>query len=362
LPLTILRYKACFDRSTGFSSGFSLLRGPLSAPNTERAIGRPHAADRTTTNRRHVNRIGVATKQSIQALAGSSAARSLLKAATAMPRERAKGSEGTVYRLAKRAHYPQSAGFTYRRDGCAPLELCLAGAALSLFYLGDYEPGSLRAVVTLARHAHTFLDIGAQAGVYSMVVASANPEIEVVAFEADPSSVATVLENARRNRGRSGVGSVRVCAAAVDDHSGLATFHLAGGNSSLNGAFRSNTQELLCPKVSIDDFLEAIDHSTPIDLVKIDTESTEPAVLRGMRRTIERWRPVIILEVLRGRTEEALDAFLAESHYRALWLSQDGPQVVNTVVGDSTHADLNYLFVPIEKCIEVFSLLEIAQP
>lgn len=135
--------------------------------------------------------------------------------------------------------------------------------------------------------------------------------------------------------------------------------HLAGGNSSLNSSFRPNTQELLCHKVSIDGFLDAMGHSAPIDLVKIDTESTEPAVLQGMSRTIERWRPVIALEVLHGRTEADLTRFFQEARYRALWLRDDGPHVVDSVIGDPTYSDLNYLFVPTEKCDEVYSLLGI---
>lgn len=293
--------------------------------------------------------------RSLQALGGSLAGRSVLR--TSIPLERTKGSDGFLFRLAKRAWYPPAARFTYQRQGCASVKLRLAGAALHLYYLGDYEPETLGPMVVLAKRAHTFLDIGSQAGVYSLIVASANADIEVFAFEADPTSVSIVLENAHLNANRQGVGSVRVCAAAVDDSPGLGSFYLAGGNSSLNRSFRSNTQELLCPKVSIDSFLEAIGHKTPVDLVKIDTESTEPAVLRGMVNTIERWRPVITLEVLRGRTEEALDQFLLDADYRALWMRRDGVTLLGSVVGDESHSELNYLLVPTEKSDEVIALL-----
>jgi FkbM family methyltransferase len=226
-----------------------------------------------------------------------------------------------------------------------------------LYYLGDYEPEALGPVVALAKESRTFLDIGSQAGVYSMIVAAANPNIHVFAFEGDPESVAIVMDNVCRNADRPEVGSVQVCAVVVDDKPGVAGFHLAGGNSSLNPTFRPNTQEMFSPALSIDAFLEAVHYSGPIDLVKIDTESTEPAVLRGMHRTIELWRPVIAIEVLHGRTETDLDRFLTEADYRALWLRRDGPVIVDAVIGDSAHTDLNYLFVPKEKCGEVLPLL-----
>lgn len=296
----------------------------------------------------------------LQVAGGSLAGRTLLRWATNRPAGRARGRKGRFLRLALRARYASTAWFTYQRQGCERIDLRLAGAALDLYYIGDYEPETLGPLVTLGRRARTFLDIGAQAGVYSMVVASANPDVDVFAFEADPTSVAIVLDNSCRNAARPGVGSVHVCAAAVDATTSLATFHLAGGNSSLNRGFRSNTQELLCPTVSIDEFLVAVGHEAPIDLVKIDTESTEPAVLRGMVATIERWRPVIAIEVLRGRTEAELDRFLAESNYRALWLRPDGAQPVDSVVGDTDYNDLNYLFVPEERTDEIFPLLMIA--
>jgi Methyltransferase FkbM domain len=37
-----------------------------------------------------------------------------------------------------------------------------------------------------------------------------------------------------------------------------------------------------------------------VDLVKIDTETTEPAVIRGMARTLARDRPDVVCEVLAG--------------------------------------------------------------
>lgn len=304
---------------------------------------------------RPVKRLRADAVYSLRSIGGTLAGRSILRAATATSLGRAKGREGPFFLLAKRLRYGQTARFTYQREGCSAIDLRLAGAALHLYYLRDYEPETLGPIVALAKEAHTFLDVGSQAGVYSLVVASANPSIEVFAFEAAPMSVSIMLDNIRLNAGRRGIGAVRVCAAAIDDSVGLDTFHLAGGNSSLNPAFRSNTQELLCPKLSIDSFLEAVDHQAPIDLVKIDTESTEPAVLRGMARTIEQWRPVIAIEVLRGRTEEALDLFLSEADYRALWLRRDGPHVRDSIVGDENHLELNYLLVPTEKWDDTFA-------
>jgi hypothetical protein len=54
-----------------------------------------------------------------------------------------------------------------------------------------------------------------------------------------------------------------------------------------------------------------------VDLVKIDTESTEPSVLRGMRAILEKSRPHLIIEVLPNwNTMPELEAILAPLGYR----------------------------------------------
>jgi FkbM family methyltransferase len=258
-----------------------------------------------------------------------------------------------LFKLAKHARYGASATFTYERQGCAPITLRLAGAALSLYYLGDYEPSTLGPVATLGATARGFLDIGAQSGVYAFVVASTNPNVSVVAFEANPASLEVLLDNVRLNEGRRGVGHVRICQAAVSDVTGAAEFHLAGGSSSLSAEFRSGSRPLICQTTTVDGFFADIDIDQAVDLIKIDTESTEPAVLRGMAETIARWRPVIAVEVLRGRTEGDLNRFLLDNDYRPLWLTDPAPLLVEQISGDGEYVDLNFLLVPAEKLQEV---------
>lgn len=290
----------------------------------------------------------------LQRIAGSPVPRGTLRAAARIRGGQELGSE--VFDIGKRLRYSPDASFVYERSGCTPVRLRLAGAALSLYYLDDYEPSTMRPVVALARSARGFLDIGAQTGVFTFVVASANPDLCVVAFEANPASLEVLLDNVRLNEGRVGLGRVSVCQAAVSDSRGTAQFNLAGGNSSLNPAFRAGSRPLLCQTVSIDAFLEERGEEMPVDLVKIDTESTEPAVLRGMEATIARHRPVIVVEVLRGRTEDELNRFVEVHDYRTLSLVDPAPRLVDRIAGDGTHHDLNFLLVPAEKLDAVVAI------
>jgi hypothetical protein len=87
-----------------------------------------------------------------------------------------------------------------------------------------------------------------------------------------------------------------------------------------------------------------------IDLLKIDTESTEFRVLRGMQNILRRDRPDILCEVLQGRASEAaLEDLLGPLGYHYYLLTPAGPAERDHIEG---HPDwLNYLFSTVESSI-----------
>ena len=98
------------------------------------------------------------------------------------------------------------------------------------------------------------------------------------------------------------------------------------------------------PVRALDSFLEERG-VTGVDLVKVDTESTEPAVLAGLERTLKRDRPFVFCEVLAGRgAERRLQSILAPRGYRFFLLTPEGPREKAHVVGDPVW--LNFLFLP----------------
>jgi hypothetical protein len=82
-------------------------------------------------------------------------------------------------------------------------------------------------------------------------------------------------------------------------------------------------------------------------IIKVDTETTEPAVLRGADRTVTEHRPWIFCEVLAGYVEEELTAAVAGWGYTWYHLTAPGPlEVAAQIVGDPTHEHFMWLFVP----------------
>jgi hypothetical protein len=55
---------------------------------------------------------------------------------------------------------------------------------------------------------------------------------------------------------------------------------------------------------------------TRVDLVKIDTETHEPEVLAGFRRTLQRDRPTLLIEILNNEVASKVEAIISGLGYR----------------------------------------------
>lgn len=213
------------------------------------------------------------------------------------------------------------------------------GAGKVAYWTGCYEPEALNVFLRRAARARTVLDIGAYDAVYALTAAAVNPSAKVWAFEPDPRARSIAARNLMANpRAR-----VRLVPIAFGDVEGDLPFFMSDGNSSLNEAFRPGAIRTTVEVHRGDHFL-AREGVTGVDLIKIDTESTEPAVLEGLRGVIGRDHPEIICEVLAGRTESDLNAFVETQGYEAFALRPEGPRRVARITGDPSHRFVNYLF------------------
>jgi FkbM family methyltransferase len=237
------------------------------------------------------------------------------------------------------------------------------GEVLHLFSKGDdwvtnqvfwkgwkaYEPGTIDLFYQLATRSNIILDVGAYVGFFSLVAALANRNARVYAFEPMEAIHRRLLENVERNK----LTNVECLNVAVSDSSGTARFFFSQAafkeglptSSSLSESFMAGAPGLTgveVPLLTVDDFAEKRGLSR-VDLVKIDTETTEPGVLRGMRGVLGRDHPAIVCEVLQGRAETAsLESELRPLGYRFFLLTPGGPVARESIEGHPEF--LNYLF------------------
>jgi FkbM family methyltransferase len=237
--------------------------------------------------------------------------------------------------------------FTHQVAGGEAIRLHLDGTVRRLYWTGSYEADALPLFAEYAAQSSTILDVGAAEGVYSLFAAARSPEALILAFEPGGPQLERLGANLASNDPKLS-GRIQVVAKALADRSGTTEFYeLPGGTSSLNSEFRSSTVTRTVEVARGDDVVAELIPDRTVDLVKLDTESTEPAALRGLDGTVKRDRPVIFCEVLAGRTEPELQPLVDEWGYRTYWLSDDGPVARDRIVG--VKSNVNWLFLPDDR-------------
>ena len=206
------------------------------------------------------------------------------------------------------------------------------GIASLLFWHGldGFEPATSKTLRFLFERAATFVDVGANCGLYSTLGALWNPNLKVVAFEPVPAIFDGLRKNVLLNKLED-----RVCCEnlALSGKSGKATLFLPRGEgldiestgtlASESWQARKGSPRLEVETVRFDEY-EAR-HPTQVDLIKIDVEDFEADVLAGMQRVIERDWPFIVCEILprlhgNQRTREIVEIL----GYHAYWITPAG--------------------------------------
>lgn len=137
------------------------------------------------------------------------------------------------------------------------------------------------------------IDVGANIGYYTLAAAvRVGQSGHVYSFEPGADSAARLRENVRLN----GLSNVTVLEAAVADHSGTAALVLAT-ESEGHSLYEVSASGVGHSSVSVTTLDEAVGNDRTVDLVKLDAEGAEVAILRGARTLLTgRHRPVVIVE------------------------------------------------------------------
>lgn len=151
--------------------------------------------------------------------------------------------------------------------------------------LGKVDPFLLSMVRELVRPGMEVWDIGANVGLFSFAAAAF--AAHVVAVEADPWLVELLHRSVQCN----GAG-VSVISAAVSDYTGSAVLHISPEGRSSN-SLHGIGREQKVPSITLDSLLQQF--PAP-DVLKIDVEGMELAVLSGGRSVLEH-RPALFCEV-----------------------------------------------------------------
>jgi FkbM family methyltransferase len=192
-----------------------------------------------------------------------------------------------------------------------------------IYIAGSVDPNEFAFLDRFLQPGMTFLDIGANEGIYSVFAARrVGAEGTVWAFE--PSR--RELDRLRCNLELNGL-QVRVFPLALADSAGRADLRVAGyGHEGQNtlGAFAYAGVEVARTEpvdlMRLDDVVEQ-NPLGRLDAIKVDVEGAELRLFRGATATLRRFRPVLLFEAsdaalrLQGASCEALFDHLRNQQY-----------------------------------------------
>lgn len=192
---------------------------------------------------------------------------------------------------------------------------------------GEYEPELAACIVDRLDPERDAIDVGANVGFYSVLMARHMTSGRVLAIEPDPTARLLLEANLQRN----GVAErVIVFAGAAGDEQGVDLLQSVEGRpeySSLGSLVHpavvdSKGSELKVELQRLDDLVLA--HSLDPALVKLDIEGAEHRALIGADSTIRKCRPALLLEIsdlllrAQGSSSKALGEFIQSYNYSLL--------------------------------------------
>ena len=222
-------------------------------------------------------------------------------------------------------------------------------AALFLRGLVPGEPATIAVFRRLLPRARAGIDVGASVGLFALVAGLEDERRQVFAFEPVPETFACLCRNLGLNR-RARVEPVEAAVAAFD---GTIELNVPFGESLPFGAstlpgHREDGHRVTVPALTLDRFVSERAPG-PVDVLKLDSEGTEPEVLAGARALLGRDRPWIVCEVLHGLCEARLHAVLDPLEYRYFAIGPRGLSPRPRIEGDPTYRNRNWLFAPRER-------------
>jgi FkbM family methyltransferase len=169
------------------------------------------------------------------------------------------------------------------------------------YFFGTYflEEATLNCWSDFARSAEMVLDVGANAGIYSLAALAGSPTAAVHAFEPTPALASRLRETVALNR----LKTLHVHELAVARTSGTAQLNIwegeDGSNEGMNfvTAFPKATATLPIRTISLDDFCTE-QGIRRIDLLKLDIQGNEAEALAGAECLFaERGVSVVFIEL-----------------------------------------------------------------
>lgn len=195
----------------------------------------------------------------------------------------------------------------------------------AIYVSGLYEPNSMLIAKKFLKPGSTFIDIGANAGTYSLMASQwVGQNGKVIAFEPSSREYELLLENIVLNK----LTNIKTEKLAIGEQSKEAILTLAdqkyNGHNTLGDSFAygvcSHKKESI-RVITLDHYVKK-NSIKNIDVIKLDIEGSEYKALIGAKDTLNQYHPILIIEIcpraleINGTCTENILNFLSNFHYK----------------------------------------------
>jgi FkbM family methyltransferase len=155
-----------------------------------------------------------------------------------------------------------------------------------------------------------FIDVGANIGRYSVYLAKKFPSTLVIALEPDPEAYLALIKGIQAN-GLSNVIALNL--AAYNSNGYVALFRKRSSTLSDIVNPTDAFEVIKVRAMRIDDLVKKLNMNR-IDIVKIDVEEAELYVLQGFEEGIKKFKPKVVIEVIKYNREGVIGFFTKVSY------------------------------------------------
>ena len=184
----------------------------------------------------------------------------------------------------------------------------------------NFDHIELKCIQGVLKEGGIFLDIGANAGIYSFWAhVCSQGRAQVFGFEPDAEMRRRINFNLKSNR----IDSIEILPFALSDRAGVAEFWVNEGQRGTNSLEKPTHKNAKQRQIQVEirtlsDVIE--EHGiTKIDIMKIDIEGHEPPVLRHFfaNAPLGCW-PLILIGEVSHLTDDQIAALVPSDHYEII--------------------------------------------
>ena len=140
-----------------------------------------------------------------------------------------------------------------------------------------------------------FIDIGANNGKYSIMLGNKYINSKIIAIEPEPNNINFLKKNIELNN----LKNIEVIEKGIYSDNKNMNFYIVKNNQehSLDKNWRNVNKSINIRTITIDNLMKEL-KLKKVDLIKIDIEGVELHAIKGALKTIEKYKPKIIIETI----------------------------------------------------------------